>query len=77
MRRWRDTEYDAPTMMPREDIVAVYEQGVEAVVNLVQNLSAQLDEQREMIASLTRRLNELEDRLANNSRNYSNTVPLC
>lgn len=64
-------------MMPREDIVAVYEQGVEAVVNLVQNLSAQLDEQREMIASLTRRLNELEDRLANNSRNYSNTVPLC
>jgi len=69
-RRW-DTEYDAPTMMPREDIVTVYEQGVDAVVDLVQNLSAQLDDQREMIASLTQRLNELEERLAKNSRNSS------
>jgi transposase len=58
-------------MMPREDIVAVYEQGVDAVVDLVQNLSARLDDQREMIASLTARLNELEDRLAKNSRNSS------
>lgn len=69
-RRW-DAAYDVPTMMPREDIVAVYEQGVDAVVDLVQNLSAQLDDQREMIASLTARLNELEDRLAKNSRNSS------
>ncbi len=58
-------------MMPREDIVAVYEQGVDAVVDLVQNLSARLDDQHEMIASLTARLNELEDRLAKNSRNSS------
>jgi transposase len=58
-------------MMPREDIVAVYEQGVDAVVDLVQNLSARLDDQHEMIDSLTARLNELEDRLAKNSRNSS------
>jgi transposase len=58
-------------MMPRDDIVAVYQQGVDAVVDLVQNLSAQLDDQHRMIASLTARLNELEDRLAKNSRNSS------
>lgn len=69
-RRW-ETEYDAPTMMPREDIVAVYERGVDAVVDLVEDLSARLDDQQKMIASLTARLNELEDRLAKNSRNSS------
>jgi transposase len=58
-------------MMPREDIVAVYEQGVDAVVDLVQNLSAQLDDQQQMIASLSQRLDELENRLAKNSRNSS------
>ena len=58
-------------MMPREDIVAVYEQGgQDAVVELVEHLFAQLADQqeqsriqREMIASLTARLKELEDRL--------------
>jgi transposase len=58
-------------MIAREDIVAVYEQGVDAVVDLVQNLSARLDDQQKMIASLNKRLNELEDRLAKNSRNSS------
>lgn len=58
-------------MMPREDIAAVYEQGVDAVVDLAENLCTQLAEQREMIASLTKRVNELEDRLAKNSRNSS------
>jgi transposase len=58
-------------MMPREEIVAVYQQGVDAVVDLVQNLSARLDDQQRMIVSLTQRLNELEDRLAKNSRNSS------
>lgn len=57
--------------MAREDIVAAYEQGVDAVVDLVENLSAQLDDQREMIASLTARLNELQEQLAKNSRNSS------
>ena len=59
------------SMMPRETIVAVYEQGVDAVVDLVQTLSAQLDEQREMMASLTTRVEELEDQRAKNSRNSS------
>jgi transposase/uncharacterized coiled-coil protein SlyX len=59
-------------MMPREDIVAIYQQGgLDAVVDLVQNLSAQIDDQQQMIALLTQRLNELEDRLAKNSRNSS------
>ncbi len=69
-RRW-DTEYDAPTMMPREAIIAVYERGTDAVVELVEDLSAQLADQQQMIASLTARLDELEDRLAKNSRNSS------
>lgn len=58
-------------MMNREAIVAVYEQGEDAVVELVENLSAQLADQHEMIASLGRRVKELEDRLAKNSRNSS------
>jgi transposase len=57
--------------MDREDIVAVYEPGVDGVVDLVEDLSAQLAHQREMIASLTARLNDFEDRLAKNSRNSS------
>lgn len=58
-------------MMDREAIVAVYEQGEDAVVELVEGLSAQLAGQHEMIASLGRRVKELEDRLAKNSRNSS------
>ena len=65
-------------MMPRETILAVYEQGPNAVVELVELLFAQLADhqeqlrsQQETIASLTKRLNELEDRLAKNSRNSS------
>lgn len=65
-------------MIPRETILAVYEQGPNAVVELVELLSAQLADhqeqlrsQQETIASLTKRLNELEDRLAKNSRNSS------
>jgi hypothetical protein len=58
-------------MIPREDIVAVYDQGVDAVVELVQALSSQLDEQREMIAALSTRVKQLEDRLALNSANSS------
>lgn len=59
-------------MMPREDIAAIYEQGgVDAVVELVERLFAQLADQQEMIASLTVRVKELEDRSAKNSRNSS------
>jgi len=73
--------YDALIMMPREDIVAVHEQGVEAVVELVERLFVQLADQQEqlriqqeMVVSLTARVKELEDRLAKNSRN-SNKPP--
>lgn len=69
-RRW-DTEYDALTMLTREAILAVHQQGADAVVELVEGLSAQLADQQEMIASLTARINQLEDRLAKNSRNSS------
>jgi hypothetical protein len=30
--------YDAPLMMPREDILAIHEQGAHAVEELVENL---------------------------------------
>jgi transposase len=55
--------------MSREAILAVHERGADAVVELVEDLSARLADQQQTIASLTARLNELEDRLAKNSRN--------
>ena len=58
-------------MMTRENILAVYEKGPDAVVELVELLFAQIDEQREMIDALTLRVNGLEDQLAKNSRNSS------
>jgi transposase len=64
--------------MPRATILAVYEQGADAVVELVERLFAQLADhqeqlrsQQETIASLAARVKELEDRLAKNSRNSS------
>lgn len=58
-------------MMTPENILAVYEKGPDAVVDLVEFLFAQIDEQREMIDALTLRVNGLEDQLAKNSRNSS------
>jgi transposase/uncharacterized coiled-coil protein SlyX len=65
-------------MMPREDILALHEQGADAVVEFVERLFAQLADhqeqlrsQQQTIASLTARVEELEDRLAKNSRNSS------
>jgi hypothetical protein len=62
--------------MSREDIVALHRQGPDAVVEFVEGLLVQLvayqeqsRAQQETIASLTARLDELEDRLAQNSRN--------
>lgn len=51
-------------MLTREEIRAVYEQGPEAVIALVERLCAQITE-------LGARVKELEDRLATNSRNSS------
>lgn len=57
--------------MEREAILAVYEQGPEAVVGLVQALFARLEEQQGQIAALGERVKELEERLGKNSRNSS------
>jgi transposase/uncharacterized coiled-coil protein SlyX len=64
--------------MDREAILAVYEQGPDAVVELVERLATQLADQQEqlrvqqeMIVSLTARVNDLEDQLAKNSTNSS------
>jgi transposase len=63
-------------MMTRQDIVVLYEQGVDDVVELVQALFAHMEQQRaqiaaqqEQITALTERVKELEDRLSKNSRN--------
>jgi len=51
-------------MLTHEEIRAVYDQGPEAVIALIEPLCAQ-------IAALTARVKELEDRLATHSRNSS------
>ena len=48
--------------MSRDEIRAVYEQGEEAVVTLVESLSAQIN-------GLMERMQKLEDQVAKNSRN--------
>jgi len=63
-------------MMTRQDIVVLYEQGVDDVVELVQALFAHMEQQpaqiaaqQEQITALTERVKELEDRLSKNTRN--------
>ena len=58
-------------MMTREEICAVYDQGPEAVVALVEQLYALIAQQQEQIAQLQTRVKELEDRMAITSRNSS------
>jgi transposase len=55
-------------MMTREEIHAVYDQGPEAVIVLVEQLYAALAQQQEQIAHLQGRVKELEDRFATTSR---------
>lgn len=57
--------------MKREEIKAIYDQGPEAVIDLVERLFAIIEKQQEQITSLTARVKELEDRLAKNSSNSS------
>lgn len=64
--------------MRREEILAVYACGPEAVIALVQTLLARIDAQQQQIQAqqapieaLTRRVKELEDRLAKDSHNSS------
>ena len=58
-------------MMTREEIRAVYDQGPEAVVALVEQVYALIAQQQEQIAQLQTRVKELEDRMAITSRNSS------
>src|SRR5436309_2570855 len=57
--------------MKREEIKAIYDQGPEAVIALVERLFAIIEQQQEQIEKLTARVQELEDRLAKDSHNSS------
>jgi Transposase IS66 family. len=57
--------------MAREEIRAVYDQGPEAVIALVEQLYALIAQQQEQIAQLQGWVKGLEDRLATPSRNRS------
>lgn len=58
-------------MLSREEIIQVYNQGPEAVVALVMGLFEIIERQQIQIDQLTARVRDLEDRLAQNSRNSS------
>lgn len=60
--------------MNRDEIIAVYDRGPEAVVQLVEHLLAIIAQQQQQIASLTQRVEELEARLNTDSHN-SNKPP--
>ena len=57
--------------LSREDILAVYEEGPEAVVSLVQTLCSIINKQEPRIAELEERVKSLEDQINKNSRNSS------
>src|SRR5579884_1966761 len=58
--------------MKREEIKAIYDQGPDAVITLVESLFSIIEKQQEQINKLTARIQELEERLAKNSQNSSN-----
>jgi len=58
-------------MLTPEEIRAVYDQGPEAVMALVERVYALMDQQQAQIAELRARVQALEDQLATNSRNSS------
>ena len=58
-------------MLTHEEIRAVYDQGPEAVIALVERLYTLMDQQQAQIAELRARVQALEDQLATNSRNSS------
>jgi transposase len=58
-------------MLSREEIRAIYDQGPEAVIALVERLLATIEQQQEQIAQVNARVKEVEDRLALNSHNSS------
>lgn len=58
-------------MMSRDEILAVYAAGPDAVVALVEHLLTRLNQQQQQIDALTARVQELEARLSQNSHNSS------
>ena len=58
-------------MMTHEAIQAVYTQGPEAVLALVEPLLLRIAQQQEQIAQLQAQVQALADRVATNSRNSS------
>jgi transposase len=57
--------------MTGEQIKAIYDLGLEAVIDLVKSLFGLIEEQQRELGRLKERVKELEDRLAINSRNSS------
>jgi hypothetical protein len=58
-------------MLTREEILAIYEAGPEAVISLIQRLEIIIEKQSIRIAELEERVRVLESRLNQNSRNSS------
>lgn len=58
-------------MMSRDEILAVYAAGPDAVVALVESLLERLNQQQQQIEALTARVQQLEAQLSKNSRNSS------
>lgn len=58
-------------MLTREEIRAVYDQGPEAIMALVESLCTLIDQQQGQLAARQARVKALEDQLATNSRNSS------
>jgi type II secretory pathway component PulJ len=58
-------------MLTREEILAIYEAGPEAVIVVIQRLETIIEKQAMQIAELEERVRVLEFRLNQNSRNSS------
>jgi type II secretory pathway component PulJ len=58
-------------MLTREEILAIYEAGPEAVIVVIQRLETIIEKQAKQIAELEERVRVLEFRLNQNSRNSS------
>jgi len=65
------SQFGASILLSREDILAVYEDGPEAVVALLQTLCSITDKQMARIAELEERVKSLESQINKNSRNSS------
>jgi len=65
------SESSISTSLSREDILAIYEEGPEAVIATMQILCSIINKQAARIAELEERVKSLEDQINKNSRNSS------